>query len=408
MLAFTTAVSVALVVSFMCSIFESVLLSLGHAQVESLAAEGKRAGILFRQFKRRIDIPIAAILIVNTMSHTVGAAMAGATYENVFDPETLWIFTVVFTLAVLLFTEIVPKTLGVTYARQLATPVAYGIHALTIALKPLVIASERLSRALRGGATQPITSVEEIRLLAMLGRNEGLVAQRTADIIIGATRLRRLRVADVMLPRSRVTCISGVRSAREVLDEVRESGHSRFPFAPSGDLDEITGVVLVKDLLFQRVDAPQGPFDWGPLVREAYVVPPTKTLSSLLRGFQDVRSHMALVMDEYGGFQGIVTMEDVLEELIGEIEDEGDEPIQDILPQPDGTLHVAGTTELRRLCNYLKQDWPEDIEAVSVGGLIAELLGRVPARGDTVLWNDYRLEVLAASRRRADLIEVRR
>jgi CBS domain containing-hemolysin-like protein len=407
MLAFTTAVTLALVVSFVCSIFESVLLSLGHAQVEALAAEGKRSGRLLRQFKRRIDMPIAAILIVNTMSHTVGAAMAGATYATLFDPRTLWIFTAAFTVAVLLFTEIVPKTLGVTYAQRLATPVAYGIHALTIALRPLVIASERLSRALRGGASPPVTSVEEIRLLAILGRNEGIVGQRTADIIIAATRLRRLRVADVMLPRSRVTCISGTSSAEEVLEHVRESGHSRFPYSHSGDLDEITGIVLVKDLLFRLVDTGRGPIDWEQLVREPYIVPPTKTVSSLLRGFQDVRSHMALVVDEYGGFQGLVTMEDVLEELIGEIDDEGDEPAQEIHPQPDGTLHVQGTAELRRVCNYLKMDWPEDVEAVTVGGLVAELLGRVPLRGDRVTWEGCRLEVLAANKRRAELIEIR-
>jgi Mg2+/Co2+ transporter CorB len=126
MLTFVAAVTVALVVSFSCSIFESVLLSINHAQVEALSQRHGRAGRLMTTFKRNIDTPIAAILIVNTIAHTIGSAVAGASYASVFDGETLWIFTIVFTTAVLLFTEIIPKTLGVTYAGRLATTVAYG------------------------------------------------------------------------------------------------------------------------------------------------------------------------------------------------------------------------------------------------------------------------------------------
>ena len=136
MLVFISAVTVALVVSFTCSIFESVLLSIGRAQVEAMARDGKRAGVLLRDFKRRIDIPIAAILIVNTIAHTIGSAVAGASYQDVFDGRTLWLFSIIFTIAVLLFTEIIPKTLGVAHAERLAGPVALGIKGLTVALGP--------------------------------------------------------------------------------------------------------------------------------------------------------------------------------------------------------------------------------------------------------------------------------
>jgi len=148
MLILVTAVTVALVVSFLCSIFESVLLSIGPAQVEALASAGKRSGRLLKDFKRRIDVPLAAILIVNTIAHTIGATVAGASYVNVFNEQTLWLFSIVFTTAVLLFTEIIPKTLGVTYAQTLAAPVAYSIHVLTLVLRPLVALAGRISRAL--------------------------------------------------------------------------------------------------------------------------------------------------------------------------------------------------------------------------------------------------------------------
>ena len=150
MLVFALAVGTALVVSFLCSIFESVLLSIGHAHVESLARTGSRAGLLLRDYKRNMDAPIAAILIANTVAHTIGASVAGASYGEVFAQDTLWIFTIVFTLAVLLFTEIVPKTLGVSHAARLAGPVAHGIRLFSMALRPLVFVSEKLSRLLRG------------------------------------------------------------------------------------------------------------------------------------------------------------------------------------------------------------------------------------------------------------------
>ena len=149
MLIFITAVSVVLVVSFLCSIFESVLLSLTRPQIEVLVQREKRSGRLLSQFKENMDVPIAAILILNTAAHTIGAAVAGASYQDAFDASTLWLFSIIFTIAVLLLTEIIPKTLGVTYAPKLASPVAHGIRWLTIVLRPLVALSEKVSRSLR-------------------------------------------------------------------------------------------------------------------------------------------------------------------------------------------------------------------------------------------------------------------
>jgi magnesium and cobalt exporter, CNNM family len=406
MVTFVVAVSVALVVSFMCSIFESVLLSVRYAQVEALISAGKRSGTLLRDFKRHIDVPIAAILIVNTFAHTIGAAVAGASYEDVFDEETLWIFTVVFTLFVLLFTEIIPKTLGVTHASRLATPVAHGIAVLTVALRPLVAISERISTALRGGTQPPVTSIEEIRLLASLGRSEGVVGPRTAEIIVGATHLRQLRVADVMLPRSLTALIAGTSDRTEVVELVRRTQLSRYPFTPSGDFDEISGVVLTKELLLHLLETTSETISWDGLVHEPLVVPRTKRLDALLKTFQESHQHMALVVDEHGGFEGIVTLEDILEEIVGEIDDEDDRPLQDIVVRPDGTLQVRGSTELRKICSYLSLERPEHLDVVSIGGLVAERLGRVPVPGDAVEWSGYRLEVLTATSTTAESISI--
>jgi magnesium and cobalt exporter, CNNM family len=405
---FIAAVSVALIVSFLCSIFESVLLSINHAQVEALAHQGKRSGQLFKQFKQRIDMPIAAILVTNTIAHTIGTAVAGATYADAFSAETLWIFTIVFTTSVLLLTEIIPKTLGITHAVRLATPVAFGIHALTIALRPIVFIGGSVSRWLRGESKTPVTSIEEIRLLAALGRTEGVVGVQTAGIIIGASRLRQLSASDVMLPRKQVVFLSASSSRQQVLKILKQSRHSRFPFSTTDQLDQVTGVVLAKELFLQLQENSDETIDWSRLVHEPVVVPETTRLDSLLRTFKEARRHMAIVVDEYGDVQGIVTFEDVLEELVGDIFDESDRPTEDLWPQDDGTLHARGTIELHKLCQQLGIELPPGTHAGRLGGLVTELLQRIPVKGDEVEWNDYTLEVLSASKWSAELVAIKK
>ena len=406
MLLFISAVSVVLVVSFLCSIFESVLLSLTRPQIEVLAQQGRSAGRLLAGFKENMDSPIAAILILNTAAHTIGAAVAGASYENVFDAGTLWIFSIVFTLAVLFFTEIIPKTLGVTYATLLAPAVAYGIRFLTIALAPLVKLSESISRSLRGDVEVPVTTSEEIRLLALLGRKKGDVGVDTAGLVVGATQLRHMQAHDVMLPREDVCFLSADMSRIEAMETIRKSGHSRFPFSASNDLNDVSGVVLAKDLLYWLLCNEDETIDWPSLTKEALVIPPTVPLLQLLRSYQDNRKHLAVIIDEYGTVEGIVTMEDVLEEIVGDIFDESDAPIRDLHELSDGSMVVRSRIDLRKLSNALKIAWDPDIEATTAGGLVTNELERIPRVGDTVLWQGHRIEVLRADERRATLLRI--
>lgn len=408
MLTFVAAVAVVLVVSFLCSIFESVLLSITRPQVELLVRSGRRAGTLLAGFKENMDIPIAAILILNTAAHTVGAAVAGASYSNVFDPSTLWIFSLLFTLAVLLFTEIIPKTLGVSYAQPLAGPVAIGIYLLTLLLKPLVLISERLSRSLRSKEGLPVTSAEEIRLLAMLGRSEGAVNANVASLIVGATHLRDLQAHDVMLPREQVRFLSAGMDRAAVLELVRTTRHSRFPFSPTNDFNDVTGVILVKSLFDWLLQHPDQEIDWDALRLEPLIVPGSAPLPRMLRTYQESRRHLAIIVDEYGSAEGIATLEDVLEEVVGDIQDESDAPTNDIKARSDGSLRVAGQVDLRRLSKKLGEPWAPEAEVNTIGGLVAETLERIPVAGDVIDWQGYRVEVLQADEKRALLIAVSR
>ncbi len=406
MLLFVTAVSVVLVVSFLCSIFESVLLSLTRPQIEVLHQKHRIAGRLMTGFKENMDVPIAAILILNTSAHTIGAAVAGASYSAVFDVGTLWIFSIVFTIAVLLFTEIIPKTLGVAHATTLATPVAIGVNILTIILRPLVWLSERISRSIRPDEQAPVTSTDEIRLLASLGRSEGVVGDQTAEMIVGATQLKHLHAHDVMLPRENVRFLSATMSRDEAIALLRDSGHSRFPYSPTAYLSDVTGVILAKDLLHWMLMHDSAEIDWEAVRKDVLVIPDSVPLPQLLRTYQDTQRHLAIVVDEYGSVEGLATLEDVLEEVVGEIDDESDLPADDFRNLADGTLLVRARVDLRKLSDKLGIAWDPNIEVASIGGLVTEELERIPVAGDSIDWNGYRVEVLRADRRRARLLMV--
>ncbi len=404
---FISAVGVVLVVSFLCSIFESVLLSLTRPQIEVLAERESRAARLLSRFKDNMDEPIAAILILNTAAHTVGAAVAGASYENVFDEGTLWLFSIVFTIAVLFFTEIIPKTLGVTYATILAGPVAHGIRGLTVALHPAVVLSEKISRSLRRDIDVPITSSDEIRLLAQLGRSKGAVSADTAGMIVGATQLKHLQAHDVMLPREEVRFLSGDMTRSEAIEYVEQSGHSRFPFSPTGSLSGVSGIVLAKDLHHWLLQNDGDSVDWDAVMKDALIVPPSVPLLQLLRMYQEMHRHLAIIVDEYGTVEGIVTLEDVIEEIVGDIFDESDLPVHEFHELSDGSLIVRARVDLRKLSAKLDVSWDPEIDVTTIGGLVAEELDRIPAAGDSIDWQGYRVEVLRADKRRAKLLRIK-
>lgn len=391
-----------LAVSFVCSIAEAVVLSLTHAQIQTLGKSG--AARILREYKREIDLPIAAIVAFHTVAHTVGASVSGAIYVDVYDESTLWVFSTVFTLLVLIFSEILPKTLGVTFAREFAVPVAYGVKGLVFVLRPILWITNLFARLLRRGHEAPVTSMEEIRLLVAFGRSEGALGARVAEMMEGAARLRELTAYDVMVPRARITYLSGERSLDENMDLLRDSGHSRFPYTHDGNLDKVEGIVLAKDLLFRLRDGET--IDFRAIAAPLIVVPASAGLERVLRIFQEERRHMAIVVDEYGGTQGLVTLEDVLEEIVGEIEDESDRVDPSIVRRGPELLTCRGLAETRKVFELLKIE--EETESVTMAGFVADLVGRVPRTGDSVDWHGYRFNVLRASARRAERIEVKK
>ncbi len=403
MLLFVLAVAFSLLFSFVCSLAEATLLSVGAARVEALARTGSRVGQILKRYKREPDRPISAVLVLNTIANSGGAALATDQFMQAFpDISPAW-FAAAFVVTVLALTEIVPKTIGVVHANRLAGPVAGLVSWMEFAMTPLLFLTRQFSRLIAKGDAVASTSLEEIRVLATAGHSAGAFGAITAELIENVTRLRETKARDVMVPRSRVAFVSATATTEANLTLIRRSGHSRFPYSPTGELDAVTGVILTKELLFSLRENVEP--DWQELAVPLLVVPETATLNHVLRRFQRSRRHMAIVVDEYGSTLGIITLEDVLEEIVGEIEDELDTEETQMLDRADGSLLCRGQAETRKVFARLGlADVETDSQTLS--GFLAEQLGDVPIAGAHVDFGGFRFTVTKASNRRAERVRV--
>ncbi|NBC16916.1 MAG: DUF21 domain-containing protein [Bacteroidetes bacterium] len=316
-------VMLALGVSFLCSIMEAVLLSVTPSYVAAKEQEGSTTGQQLRALKDNIDRPLAAILSLNTIAHTVGAAGAGAQAAIVFENVAVGVISGILTLLILVFSEIIPKTLGALYWRRMAPAIARLLRLIEWPMLPFIWLSRGITRLLSRGQEEASVSREELTALAELGKEEGIFEEEESRILKNLFRFGSLRVKAIMTPRIVVFALPEETTVGDVVREQEEFRYSRIPIY-SDNRDDITGYVLKDDLLLQ---AAQGNDDTPlrELQREMLVVPDTLPLPDLFERLLDRLEHIALVVDEYGGMGGIVTMEDVVETLLGlEIVDEAD------------------------------------------------------------------------------------
>jgi len=298
-------------VSFICSLCEAVLLTLTISDAEVMARRGTKAGNQLRAFKESIDRPLAAILTLNTISHTVGAAGVGAQSAVVFGSAWLGATSAVLTLLILVVSEIIPKTLGATHARLLASPTIWMIAAMVWITYPVVAALDALSVLLRRGRETSHLSREQIEVLAEMAHSGGILRPSESLLMKNMLRLQHLRIEQIMTPR---TVMQTAQIEYTVADVARRSEILRFSRVPVvGDgPDDIRGYVLKHDI-FRALMNGRGDRPLASLVREIRAVPESADLVALMEQFGSTGSHIFQVVDEYGGTSGIVTLEDLLE-----------------------------------------------------------------------------------------------
>lgn len=322
MVLLVTYVSIALFFSFFCSVAEAALLSVTAPYIASLEQKGKRSGRFLRILKEDINRPLAAILTLNTIAHTVGAAGAGAQAAVVFGSEYIGVASAVLTLLILLFSEIIPKTLGATYWRQLAPVLVRPIRYLIWILYPFVWFSQSITRSANAPALKGF-SREEFAAMADLGAREGQLAVKESRILKNLFRFRSSTIKNIMTPRTVAFTLQENITIDDFFEKHHQTPFSRIPIYNT-NRDDITGFVLKDDILLAQArdihDSKLHEFK-----REIKAVPSSKTLSELFEYLLDRREHIVLVVDDYGGMEGIVTLEDVVETLLGlEIVDEAD------------------------------------------------------------------------------------
>ena len=316
-------VALALGVSFLCSIMEATLLSVTPSYMAALEQDDNPIGERLRSLKEDIDRPLAAILSLNTIAHTVGAAGAGAQAAVVFGEAYIGVISAVLTLLILVLSEIIPKTLGAVYWREIAPYVVRLLVPTIWTMWPLVKLSKVITRLLSSGEERVPFSREEFTALAELGEEEGVFEEKESRILKNLFRFNSLRVKDVMTPRTVMFDLDEEKTIGEVVEHYDEFRFSRIPVY-SENRDDVTGYVL-KDEMLLRAAQEEHDLKLKALAREMLVVRDSLPLPDLLERLLDKLEHVALVVDEYGGVEGIVTMEDVVETLLGlEIVDEAD------------------------------------------------------------------------------------
>lgn len=313
----------AIAISFLCSILEAVILSVSASFIKMKEMEGKQAAKYLKKLKNNIDEPLSAILSINTVAHTVGAAGVGAQAVAVFGDVYFGIISAVLTLAILIFSEIIPKTIGAIYWRNLALMSARIIIGLIIIAYPLVVLARFITKIIskKGGAL-PI-SRDELIALAHIGTKRGVLEESESKIITNLIKLRTINVQRIMTPRTVVVASPEDTLLIDFINDKKNLQHSRIPVY-KGSIDNVTGYVLNADVLEKMADNNTN-LKLADIKRPILISYQNFTIPLLFEELLIKREHIAVIISEYGGMEGIVTLEDIIETILGlEIVDEKD------------------------------------------------------------------------------------
>lgn len=316
------AVLIMLIGSAICSGTETALLSVPILKARQLAQSRKPQALALLSIRQKINRPIATIVILNNLFNIVGSIVIGSIAASVFGDTLLGVFSGVLTFLVIVFAEILPKTLAEQYAQRIALLMAMPVRGLTWVMTPLVVLLEHITSPFTRNRRLPTTNETEIKLLATIGYQEGIIEEDEADMIRRVFRLNDIEASHIMTPRVELTYLPGNEAIANLKDDILSSQHSRILLIDE-DIDHIQGIALKDELLVALVEG-HGEQLANTLKRPVRFIAETERADQLLQQFQTNREHIAVVVDEYGGISGVVTLEDILEELTGEIVDETD------------------------------------------------------------------------------------
>lgn len=370
MIVFIASFLTALIVSAMCSIAESVLLSLTTGQVVAIGKKNPKIGAIWETFKKDVNVPIASILTVNTIAHTVGASLAGAAFAKLFGETWIWVFSAVFTFLMLQYTEILPKSIGVRYRQSLAFWIARPLVFFIAATSPIVKFLNTLNKPFESGKLpDEVTAVQEIMFLTSLAKSRSQLDAEQEKVILSALKMSTTEVYKLTVPMKEVSILSEDTSPAEAFEAAQNDSHTRFPVYYGNRKDLIIGYVNFKEFAFNRTDLSEN--SWGLVeqsgnlskyVRKITRVDKNDKVSDVLNVLVKNHEHIALVVDsEQNVNLGIITLEDLVEQLVGEIEDEFDY-LPETLQKYSDMIRVGGGSLLEKVVECAKEIFPQTSE----------------------------------------------
>jgi Mg2+/Co2+ transporter CorB len=394
---------------------ETALTAVSRGRMHQLEKDGSRAAALVNRLVENRERMIGAVLLGNTFINILASSLMTSALENRYGPRTVVITTGAMTVIILMFAEVLPKTLAIARTDRFALFVAWPLVRVVAVLAPIVAGVQWLVWRIlwlfgvrsSDGDDSEETAHEEIRGSVALHHQEGNVEREHRDMIGGILDLGELRVGDVMQHRRQMTSLDADRPVREIVEAVIESEHTRVPLW-RGEPDNIIGVLNTKPLA-QALVAHRGKLeaiDIEALATKPWFVPDTTSLEEQLQAFRERRSHFALVVDEYGTLQGLVTLEDILAEIFGELPDEHQRsPRGDVRRRPDGSWLVDGAVPVRELNRENEWNLPDD-GATTIAGLVIQETGTIPEPGQRFAFFGFTFEILRRQRNQITALKV--
>jgi Mg2+/Co2+ transporter CorB len=392
---------------------ETSLTAASKARMHALEQDGNKQARLVNKVLSRPEKMLGTILIGNTLVDVLASALASGLAIMLVGEVGVIYATAVMTLLIVIFAAVLPKTYALAYSDRVALAIAPAMRTVIVVLNPITVTIEYIVRQLLkltpGTADDEaniLAAHEEIRGTIELQTKEGTVARNDADMLGGVLDLRDLQVSDIMVHRTKMETINADDSPQKVVDDLLRSQYTRVPIWKD-EPENIIGVLHTKDLLsaLGRSGWDVSKLDIMSFAVEPWFVPDTTALKDQLNQFLKKKAQMALVVDEYGEVQGLITLEDILEEIVGQIADEHDTHEAAIRPQADGTVNVDGTVPIRDLNRQMDWNLPDE-EATTIAGLVIHEAQTIPEPGQVFTFYGYRFEILRKARNKITAIRV--
>ncbi len=389
---------------------ETGMMAASRFKLRHLASSGlKRAALVLKMLEHPENL-LGTILVGNNIVQAALSALITALSLVWFGERGVLYATFIIAALILFFSELVPKSYSSRHPERVSLLLAWPMYIWILVFTPIVkcitFFSNPLLRLMGAGEMKPAPSMseDELKTIIRMGEEEGVVPKEKRRILHRVLEMSDLYVREIMVPRTRIKAVEVDTPIKDVVALFKDAGFSRMPVYKE-TLDNIVGVVHVKDVM--NYWDTEKPFNLADVMRKPFFVPDSAKAERLLEEFRRSRSHIAIVVDEYGGIEGLATMEDILEEIVGEIQDEHDEEADKVIELSDGSALIDGSTTIKEVNERLNLDLPEDVDT-TIGGFVMTIMGRIPKEKESTIRDDISFTVERVIGRRVARIRVSR